>query len=722
MESISNVFAPRHQGRSAGELLHLGALKANIGHGEASAGIASLIKVLLMLKRHVIPPHIGIKGVVNHTFPDDLEQRGIRIPFKETPWRRPAEGKRIAYLNNFGASGGNTGMLLEDAPTRISGRPDRRTCFVISVTAKSASSLKRNIQDLIIYLDRKPKESLASLSYTLAARRMHHHFRISFAASSIDDVRENLVLSLDKAVRPLSTKPQELCFLFTGQGSQYPALGKTLFEDSKQFRTDILDFDRIGRNQGFPSFLPLIDGTISEIDSLPPVIVQLGLSCVQMALARLWKSWGVVPSAVLGHSLGQYAALNVAGVISASDTIFLVGRRAELLGEKCTVGTHAMLAVGTSVRAVHELLKDEALEVACVNGPQETVISGPTNQIISYSKTIQEAGVRCIILPTAYAFHSSQVSSIMDCLRTVAEPLNFHDPKIPVISPLLQAVVSRGGVFGPRFLARHAREPVNFLGALAAAKEDGIITQSTVFLELGSTPVVSAFIKSALGKQTVAVSSLRKNEDPWKSIANALSTLHQYGAKITWNEIYHDYQSSYEVLSLPRYSFDLKNYWIDYTNKWQLTKGEMTKATANSKKPRNKPTTASIQKIIKENYGEKTVTLEAESDFMHPDLHEAVCGHLINGSALTPSVCTSQTLITNTDMIAGSILRHGAHIGRPALSKDSRESRRRYRYGHWSSRNYQTFNREESRRDDATQGKDHSHSREAHQISQSQVH
>lgn len=640
MKSISNVFAPRHQGRSAGQLLHLGALKANIGHGEASAGIASLIKVLLMLQRNSIPPHVGIKGVINHTFPDDIEKRGIRIAFKETHWLRPAEGKRLAYLNNFGASGGNTGMLLEDAPRHVPGEPDPRGSFVIPVTAKSAPSLRNNIQNLIAYLDQRPDTPLASLSYTLAARRTHHQFRISFAAASIAEVQKGLSIAQDQTIKALSSKPPKVFFLFTGQGSHYPSLGKALFEDSEQFRTDILDFDRIGRNQGFPSFLPLIDGSISDTESLPPVIVQLGLSCIQMALARLWKSWGIVSSAVLGHSLGQYAALNVAGVLSVSDTIFLVGRRAELLEEKCTVGTHAMLAIGASVESVHELFDGEDLEVACVNGPRETVISGPTKQMMSYSKTLKEAGVKCVVLPTAYAFHSSQVSTIMDSLRNVAESITFHDPVIPVISPLLRAVITRGGVFGPDFLARHAREPVNFVGALAAAKKDGLITPTTVFLELGPAPVCSAFVKSNIGSEAVTVPSLRKNENAWKSIANALSVLHVNGASITWNEVYRGYGSSSRVLSLPRYSFDLKNYWINYTNNWQLSKGELMEAPTKTKKPKNREKTASIQKIIKEDLGKKTVTLVAESDLMEPDLHEAIFGHLINGSALTPSVCT----------------------------------------------------------------------------------
>nr|BBL33417.1 putative polyketide synthase [Lachnum palmae] len=651
MKSISNVFAPRRQGRPAGQTLHLGALKANIGHGEASAGVASLIKVLLMLQKNAIPPHVGIKGVINHTFPDDLDERGIRIAFKETPWVRPADGKRLAYLNNFGASGGNTGLLLEDAPRRMHGEADPRGSFVVSVTARSAASLKKNIRNLIAYLDEKPDTSLPSLSYTLTARRIHHQFRVSFAASSISEVKKALASAEGETIKPLSSKAPKVFFLFTGQGSHYPSLGKQLFETSKQFRSDILDFDRIGRNQGFPSFLSLMDGTVSDMESLSPIVVQLGLSCIQMALARLWKAWGIVPSAVLGHSLGQYAALNVAGVLSVSDTIFLVGRRAELLEEKCTVGTHAMLAIGASVDSVKKLLEGEDIEVACVNGPRETVISGFTKDMMAYSKTLKGAGVKCMVLPTAYAFHSNQVTTIMDSLREVADSLTFHDPAVPVISPLLRAVVSTGGVFGPDFLARHAREPVNFEGALAAAKKDGLINPNTVWLELGPAPVTSAFVKSNIGTEAIVTPSLRKNEDPWKTISNSLSLLHRHGVEVSWNEVYRGFGSSHEVLALPKYSWDNKNYWINYTNNWQLTKGELIEAPP--KKTKKRSSTASIQNIIKEDLGKKTVTLVAESDLMEPDLHDTIFGHLINGSALTPSAVYSDMALT----LAGQLYR-----------------------------------------------------------------
>jgi naphtho-gamma-pyrone polyketide synthase len=314
---------------------------------------------------------VGVKGIMNHTFPTDLKERGVHIAFKETPWLLATGRRRRAYLNNFSAAGGNTGVLLEEAPLdTFEEDDDPRTNFVVSVTARSASSLKKNIQNLIGYLNEKPNTSLPSLSYTSTARRTQQPYRISFAVSSISEAIKALISAKDETVKPGSEKVfPKVSFVFTGQGTHYPSLGKQLYEDSSQFRSDIIDFNAIGLNQGFPSFLPLIDGTVEDVESLLPVVLQLGLCCIQMALARLWKSWRITPTAVLGHSLGEYAALNVAGVLSVSDTIFLVGRRAELLQEHCTAGTHAMLAVGEFLASITKFLSNENIEVACVNGP-----------------------------------------------------------------------------------------------------------------------------------------------------------------------------------------------------------------------------------------------------------------------------------------------------------------------------------------------------------------
>ena len=654
MRSISNVFAPRIQGRPQGQTLHLGALKANIGHGEASAGVSSLIKVLLMLQRNAIPPHVGIKGTMNTTFPTDLEERGIRIPLKETPWLHPTGGKRRAYVNNFSAAGGNTGLLLEDAPKPArSGESDPRSAFVISVTAKSAWSLERNIQKLISYLEMNADTSLPRLSYTTTARRTQQPYRISFAVSSISEAKETLRSAQAEIIKPISSKPAKVAFVFTGQGAHYSSLGKQLFEDSKQFRSDIIDFDRIGRSQGFPSFLSLLDGSITDATAFPPFVLQLGQTCIQMALARLWISWGILPSTVLGHSLGEYAALNVAGVLSISDTIFLVGRRAELLAKHCTAGTHALLATATSVTSIRQVLAGDNPDVACINGPRETVISGPTEQLMSYSKTVKAAGIKSVLLPCAYAFHSAQVTPILESLKELASSVTFANPAIPVISPMLQEVVTGGDVFGPEYLARHARETVGFLGGITAAKENGLVDQNMIWIEMGPAPVCSAFIKSSLGSEIVTLPSLRKKEDPWRTLSNGLSILHRKGLHVDWDEVHREYESSHAVLSLPRYTFENKNYWLEYTNNWCLNKGEVLEAPAKRFRGRHL-STSSVQKLVREDYGDK-ISLMAESELSDPDLNDAMAGHLVNGAALCPSVCICTRPRTRANIIAGCI-------------------------------------------------------------------
>ncbi|KAL4733582.1 hypothetical protein BDV11DRAFT_175562 [Aspergillus similis] len=492
MMSITNVFAPRDQGRrQPDQLIHLGALKSNIGHGEASAGVASLIKTVIMMQKNAIPPHVDIKTTMNKTFPHDLNERGVRIAFKETPWVRPDGGKRRAYLNNFGASDGS-----------------------------------------------------------------------------------------------------------------------------------------------------------EEVGSLSPVALQLGQTCVQIALARLWQSWGITPNSVLGHSLGEYAALNVAGVLSASDTIYLVGRRAQLLEELCTPGSHKMLAIGASVSSVREIIGDKDIEVACINGPNETVISGSAEQLETYSKTLKAINIKCSLLSTAYAFHSGQIQVIVEQYRKAASSVNFGTPNVPVISPLLRDVITDGNVFGPGYLCRQAREAVNIMGAVKAAESKGVVDNNVVWLEIGPAPVCSTFIKSSLGNKALTLPSLRQQEDVWKTLSGALSNLYSNGFTIEWEEVHREYEASHTVLALPSYCFEEKNYWLDYNNNWCLTKGQKVVELAAPKRRGRHLATPSVQKITKEDFGQTKITVVAESDLSDPDLNHAVTGHLVNGSPLCPAGVYAESALT----------------------------------------------------------------------------
>lgn len=345
MESVSNVFAPTYRRRRQNQPLYLGAVKANVGHGEAASGVTSLIKTLLMLQNNSIPPHCGIKGIINENYPKDLQKRNVHIASTTIPFLRPQGGSRIIFLNNFSAAGGNTALLLEDGPekTRTENR-DPRSTHIVAVSAKSLASFRKTIRRLRESVDQISDVDLPSLSYTSTARRLHYSYRAALAVTSLRQVSTALTIMESRPHDPISTVPPQVAFVFTGQGSQYPALGKRLFETSRLFRLEIEELNQISQRQGFPSFVSLVDGSVEDIQTLSPIAIQLGMTCIQMALLRLWASWGIKASVVIGHSLGEYAALHAAGVLSVTDTIFLVGTRAMQLVTRCTVGTVSSLS------------------------------------------------------------------------------------------------------------------------------------------------------------------------------------------------------------------------------------------------------------------------------------------------------------------------------------------------------------------------------------------
>lgn len=646
MLSVTNVFAPVSRKGTRQKSLHLGSVKSNIGHGEASSGVTALIKCLLMLQKNRIPPHCGIKTTINQGFPKDLNARNVHIAFKPTPLTSADGSPRRIFVNNFSAAGGNTAMLLEDAPSRFIPRNDPRSDSVIAVSAKSKSSLRANLRRLVQYLDERGPLQLADLSYTTTARRIHHNYRVAFSCNSIAMARDMLASKSDDSTNLVPSVKPQVAFVFTGQGSHYKFLAKQLYENSTQFRSDLLSFDNIGYNQGFPSFLPLILED-SELYGASPMVLQLGLCCIQMALVRLWASWGIEPDIVLGHSLGEYAALNAAGVISASETIFLVGERARLLHDKCFVGSHAMLAVKTSAKSVKEAVaKVSEVEIACINAPQETVLSGPVAEIDKAADELRVKGIRCTKLNVQFAFHSTQVNPILTQFQRLASSVVFHKPKVPVISPLLSGVLSESDNIDEEYLSNHARGIVNFHGALESAQQLGLINDKTVWLELGPHPVCSSFIKSGLGQSIRMASSLNKNMEPYKSISDSLAFMHTSGFAINWDEYHRDFLDCLHVLDLPAYAFDNKNYWIDYVGNWNLHKGQTNGLAILPGVVTPSLSTTTVQKVISEVVEADKATLVVESDVSRADLLAAISGHQVNGTALCPSSIYADMALT----------------------------------------------------------------------------
>lgn len=353
---------------------------------------------------------------------------------------------------------------------------------------------------------------------------------------------------------------------------------------------------------------------------------------------------GIKPKAVIGHSLGEYAALQISGVLSISDAIFLVGHRARLLENLCKMNTHAMLAVNrppTILGAIPATIS-AGVEVACLNGPGDTVFSAEQGIIDQLQVYLSSQGARCTKLDLPYAFHSQQVDPILDELETVARAVNMEPPQITYISSLKGKPLQPSDIVDSTYIRQHCRQSVAFSTALENARSDNIIDQSTVYLEIGPHPICTGMIKASLGSGISTFPTLRRKEDPWKIILDSLASLHDIGFVINWSEYHRDVEGSCHLLTLPSYAFDNKNYWIPYRNGWTLRKGDpaSTVEVGETKQVQQAPKrlSASVHRVAQEDYNLPEPSIRFESDLYSPELHEAISGHRVNGSALCPSV------------------------------------------------------------------------------------
>lgn len=659
MSSVLETFAPPpthgKRARARDEALFLGSAKANIGHGEAASGVSAVVKVLQMMQKDTIVPHCGIKTKINSRFPTDLDDRNVHIAREPTAWKRN-EGTRPrrVFVNNFSAAGGNSALLLEDAPPKPKHHldalgVDSRSQYLIAISAKNSVSMQGNLRSILVYLRENPQVSLGDLSYTTTARRIHHPHRLLFTGSTVDDICAKIDIALrdNKGVNRPKGAP-DVIFTFTGQGAQYPGMGKQLFEECSSVRTELSQLDRIVQSLGFPSILPVIQSDEVDIAQFPPCAVQLASVCLQIAMRKLWSSWNIHPVAVVGHSLGEYAALNAAGVLSDADTLFLVGERARLLERNCTRDTHVMLVVKASDAEIAAVLKDQKYEIACINSPVETVLAGMDEEVTGLKTLLTAAGMKSTLLKVPYAFHSSQLDPVLSEFQKLATGVTFSKPKVPVLRPLDSTIVSESGSFGPEYLARHTREPVNMCGALLAAHRSGIITDQSVMLEVGPHPAISGMVKAVLGQKQSCIASLMRGKQPWEVLGAALKPLYEAGANTFWAEYQRNFPTCHSVIALPTYNWDLKEYWIQYVHDWSLRKGDPPMVANGA--PRLDSTT--IHTVLEES-GDSTATrMVVEADIARKDLSPLVQGHEVDGIPLcTPSVYADMALTLGTYLL-----------------------------------------------------------------------
>ena len=353
---------------------------------------------------------------------------------------------RKVFLNNFSAAGGNSALLLEDTPAQLEpSMIDPRTSRLVTVSAKSATALRRNTEALLFHLDTHSTDTslLPALSYTTTARRNYHRHRLVAGGSDISQIRSGLKAALERGDGSTRAKTTpKILFAFTGQGSLYAGIGEKFLSNFSQFRADIECLDHVAQRLGFPSVRPLIEASNYQVDDRDPLSAQLAILMFEITLYRLWVSWGVHPNSVLGHSLGQYAALNAAGVISDADTIYLVGRRAQLLQDKCKIGTHSMLAVRASAQEVQPYTEGSSCELACFNSMKDSVISGESHAIHKIRERLNNSSVKTTELSVPFAYHSTQVELVLADLEQLASGVAFHNPLVPVFCLLHGQIVT----------------------------------------------------------------------------------------------------------------------------------------------------------------------------------------------------------------------------------------------------------------------------------------
>lgn len=515
-------------------------------------------------------------------------------------------------------------MLLEDYTTITNKSVDPRPCQVIVSSARTKASYHANKRKFLEWLRANPGAKIEDIGYTTTARRMHHPIRFACTASTTQELITKLeVETADTS--PLRASP--IVFVFTGQGSHYAGMGSELYGTCPTFRETVDLCASICEEQNFPSFLDIIINKNVNMSTKNTVQTQLAVVTLEISLAALWRSSGIQPSMVMGHSLGEYAALQVSGVLSLADMLYLVGNRARLLLERCEADTCAMIAVSTSAEAVQELLNTRphsSCGIACINSPSATVISGSTGDIAELRTALTS---RPKTLSVPYGFHSFQMDPMLDDFISLAGGVTYSAPRIPVASTLLASIVETSGVFNGLYLGQQTRQAVDFVGALNTVKDK---LGNPVWLEIGPSQVCSSFILATVSPPSGKVmSTLEYSTNAWVSISKCLAGAYKDGIAIDWLAYHAPFTGSLKLLTIPSYAWDLKDFWIVYTESKQRNGAPIPAHVSEIR------ISTCAQYVVQESLSPKIqVTLGASTT--DPDFTALVDGHRMRGVSICP--------------------------------------------------------------------------------------
>lgn len=566
VRALGGVFS---EGRSKRENpLMIGSVKTNVGHLEAAAGIVGLVKVVLSLQNKTIPPHLHLNEPNPYIPWNDLP---VTVPTSASEWKTPEGKPRVAGLSSFGFSGTNSHMIIAEAPVRKAQEVKfERTSQLFTISAKTESALRDSAKRLESYLEQNPTASLADVTYSLNTGRSHFPYRLAITTSSLQQTREKLSAWLHTGesngvltTRTEQTGKPEVVFLFTGQGAQYPGMARQLYESQPTFKKMMDKCDEILRPHLEKPLLSVIYPQNKDDENLihQTVYTQPALFAIEYCLAKLWESWGVEPSVVLGHSVGEYVAACIAGVFTLEDGLKLIAARGRLMQSLPSGG--AMVSVFAEEARVKEVIAphQKKVSIAAVNGPNAIVISGAGSAIGSVVETLQKEGIKSQPLNVSHAFHSPLMDSILDEFETVAKSVQYHSPQIGLISNLDGRLLSDSSL-NAKYWREHARHTVRFADGIKTLHEEGY----RFFLEIGPNPTLLGMAKRCepMDENATWLPSLRAGRGDWEQMLESLAQLYVHGQDVAWDSFEQDYKTQRRQLSLPTYPFQRERYWLDF--------------------------------------------------------------------------------------------------------------------------------------------------------------
>ena len=565
LNALNRIYG---EGRSATEPLYVGSMKTNIGHLEAAAGIAGLLKVVLMLRHGEIAPHLNFNTPNPHV---DWDKMSIAVPTTLTPWPN-SEQRKLAAVSSFGFSGTNAHVILEaaDSPaSRLNEGPASSSAalYVLPLSARSEESLLALTRKYLEHLVAHPQQAIEDICFSAATTRDQFRHRLAVVAASRDQLIEKLRAFTSRGDKSqvvagtqqvdAATTSSRIGFLFTGQGTQYVGMGRGLYDSQPVFREAIVRCDELLRNHCDVGLLQLLYGEPSSECLLDQTIyTQPALFSLQYALVELWRSWGVRPDAVIGHSLGEYAAACAAGVFDLATGIELIMTRGRLMDALPRTGTMAVVMANEGrVRAAIEPF-GEQVSIASINTTDTIVISGAAEAMAEVLGKMTAEGFDVETLNTSNAGHSALIDPMLEAFGAAADNFQYARPQIEMVSNLSGELagdeVARGS-----YWVRHVREPVRFADGMQTIAETGCRT----FVEIGPNPNLLAMAMGCvkgLRPRPRWLPSLSEDRSSWETMLYSLSEMYVHGANIDWQGFYQPYRCS--RVPLPTYAFEQHSY------------------------------------------------------------------------------------------------------------------------------------------------------------------